>query len=152
MDALGLSSGCSSIGGTSGATPHVGGALALIYSAFSGISPEDAYLVLVNGALDAGDAGPDNTWGFGKLRIFDSINWEIPNVAWIVGGVTVEGDSPEGVRISIEGYRPVHTDVNGDFSIAVEPGSYFADIYKYGQITRHAMFNVEQDSAIMMSL
>jgi len=133
--ALSRTGGCSSIGGTSGATPHVGGALALIYSAFPGITPEEAYVVLVEGATDAGDAGPDNTWGFGKLQIYDAIEPVYTTIGRVAGRVLSEGVPVEGCRVILGEHRPVYTDENGDYTISAHSGLYDIEFYKYGYQT-----------------
>ncbi|RQV97902.1 hypothetical protein EH220_04205, partial [bacterium] len=134
-EALGISTGCSSIGGTSGATPHVGGALALIYSAFPGITPEEAYRVLVEGAADAGDPGPDNTWGFGMLRIYNSIQPVFVTIGGVAGRALSNGNPVEGVRVALSDHRPVFTDENGDYEISASSGVYDIEFYKYGYQT-----------------
>jgi subtilisin len=57
----------STFGGTSGATPHVAGALALLIRArFSGVNLLTQRLTST--ATDAGAAGKDNFYGYGKLN------------------------------------------------------------------------------------
>lgn len=137
VDAVASTCGCSSINGTSGATPHVGGALAVIYSAFPGITPEEAYLVLVNGALDAGDAGPDTTWGFGKLRLLSAIQRGDDTLGSVAGTVSESpsGDLLEGVRVTVEGAQPVWTDANGNYELFLRPGTYTGAYEKFGYQT-----------------
>ena len=55
--------------GTSLAAPHVSGALALLLSAFPGLTAEQQRLALVNTAVDLGDPGPDNNFGYGRLDV-----------------------------------------------------------------------------------
>jgi hypothetical protein len=134
VDAVSTSCTCSSIGGTSGATPHVGGALAVILSAFPGISPEDAYLVLVNGCLDAGDPGPDSTWGFGKLRLLPSVQGGNGTLGSVAGQVfSLAGPALEGVRISIEDHENLtYTAADGSYEIFLAPGTYTGRYEKFG--------------------
>ena len=107
--------GCDNINATSGAAPHVGGALALIYSAFPGITPEDAYFVLMNGVVDAGEAGYDSLWGFGKLRIFRACSLAVDLRAIVAGHVEDPLDNPvTDVRVSAEGTSVALTDEGGD--------------------------------------
>jgi hypothetical protein len=132
--AVSLSCGCSDICCTSGATPHVGGALAVIYSAFPGITPEEAYLRLVRGALDAGDPGPDSTWGFGKLRLLSSVAQGRDTLGSVEGRVTASqgGQSLANVRVRVEGAQEVFTDVNGDYVLFLRPGTYTGVYEKFG--------------------
>lgn len=55
--------------GTSLAAPHVSGALALLLSAFPNLSVEQQQSVLINSAVDLGVAGPDNSYGYGRLDL-----------------------------------------------------------------------------------
>ncbi len=134
--------GCGSVCCTSGATPHVGGALAIIYSAFPGISPEEAYQVLVNGALDAGDPGPDTTWGFGKLRLLPAIQHGDNTLGSVAGNVTSNGQDLEGVRVSVEGANPVWTDADGNYELFLRPGTYTGLYEKFGYQTVSRNINI----------
>ncbi len=55
--------------GTSLAAPHVSGALVLLLSAFPNLSVEQQQSVLINSAVDLGVAGPDNSYGYGRLDL-----------------------------------------------------------------------------------
>ncbi len=133
VPSLSYGGGCASIGGTSGATPHVGGTLALIYSAFPGITPEDAYWVLVNGAEDAGDAGFDSLWGFGKLRAFRSCSLYVNTRATVSGHVDDPLDNPvTGARITTDNTQSVFTDQAGNYVLSVEPGTHLLLFEKWG--------------------
>lgn len=56
--------------GTSLAAPHVSGALALLLSAFPGLTVEQQRMALLNTAVDLGDPGLDNNFGAGRLDVF----------------------------------------------------------------------------------
>ena len=71
-------------GGTSAALPHVVGCAALILQAHPEYSPDKLSQVILDGAkVDTftGDV-PNNIWGYGKLRVYDSLylNNDIVNI------------------------------------------------------------------------
>lgn len=59
--------------GTSMATPHVTGAVALIRSVFPDITPAQVRELLACSALDLGPAGPDGEYGVGLLQAYDAL-------------------------------------------------------------------------------
>ncbi len=61
--------------GTSLAAPHVSGALALLLSARRDLSVSNQQAALVQGAVDLGVAGADNTYGNGRLDVKAAYQW-----------------------------------------------------------------------------
>ena len=61
--------------GTSLAAPHVAGALALLLNAYPNLAAADQHAALVNGALDLGSVGPDNSYGYGRLDVLAAYQW-----------------------------------------------------------------------------
>jgi hypothetical protein len=57
--------------GTSASTPHVAGAAALAMQAFPNMSPQEVADYLKSNAVDLGDSGPDNVFGYGRLWLGD---------------------------------------------------------------------------------
>ena len=57
------------IGGTSFSAPQVAGAVALLAQAFPHLSGKEIVEILIESAFDAGDPGPDRTYGAGILDI-----------------------------------------------------------------------------------
>jgi subtilisin family serine protease len=62
----------SSFGGTSAATPHLGGALALLLSAQPNAAPRHVAQALQVTAKDLGAPGKDNVFGAGKVQVRDA--------------------------------------------------------------------------------
>ncbi|MDP2984345.1 MAG: S8 family serine peptidase [Candidatus Latescibacter sp.] len=111
-------------GGTSAALPHVAGCAALLAQAKPGISPDDLGKALLNYALKDNFTGPvpNDIWGYGKLRIYDSFHGlnMVP--------VAIETSRPSAFSVS-EGYpNPFNSTVN--FSMTL-PQTSSVDISIY---------------------
>lgn len=61
--------------GTSISAPHVTGGLALLLSAYSNISATQQEDALRYSAFDLGIAGPDDTYGYGRLDLLAAFQW-----------------------------------------------------------------------------
>ncbi len=59
--------------GTSIATPHIAGGLALLLNAYSPLSVAEQENLLLNSAVDLGASGPDNTYGQGRVDILAAL-------------------------------------------------------------------------------
>jgi len=55
--------------GTSASSPHVAGAAALILHKFPDFSVDDLWNFLISTAVDMGNPGPDNIYGYGRLNL-----------------------------------------------------------------------------------
>jgi len=66
--------GYSTISGTSMASPHTAGCVALIRSANTALSVTQVEDLLTSTALDLGAAGPDTTFGFGRINCYAAVS------------------------------------------------------------------------------
>ncbi|MBK8552100.1 MAG: S8 family serine peptidase [Ignavibacteria bacterium] len=64
----------SSISGTSMASPHVAGAIALLKQAAPGMTGRQLKAILFSTATDLGAAGEDNTYGKGLINVYQSLS------------------------------------------------------------------------------
>ncbi len=69
--------------GTSFAAPHVTGVMTLLLQAFPGVSLADLEDAIKFSAVDPGNLGPDNDYGFGLIDALGAYDWLIqaPNIA-----------------------------------------------------------------------
>jgi len=63
------------VSGTSFSAPHAAGVLALLLNAFPGLSADSQAAALLNTAVDLGNPGPDNSFGYGRLDAQAAYNW-----------------------------------------------------------------------------
>ena len=91
--------------GSSVASPHVAGVLALLAGAYPAASVDELEAALVRGAQDLGAAGPDNTYGYGvvqALTAFKALRETREPVspgATLHGGLAVSGGRVAPARI-----------------------------------------------------
>ncbi len=86
--------------GTSLAAPHVAGALALLLSAHPGLTAYAQAGALTSSARDLGTAGPDNSYGYGRLDVLAAHDWLVANPppipAPITSGVSLSPSTSNG--------------------------------------------------------
>ncbi|RJS70385.1 MAG: hypothetical protein CW694_07785, partial [Candidatus Syntrophoarchaeum sp. WYZ-LMO15] len=66
--------GYASMSGTSMATPHVSGVVALMLQANSSLSPAEVKQILKKSSFDLGKAGEDNTYGAGRVDAYTAVS------------------------------------------------------------------------------
>jgi subtilisin family serine protease len=77
--------------GTSLAAPHVSGALALLLSAYPDLTVEQQEQALLITAIDIGDPGPDEIFGYGRLDVLAAYLWLN---AEVYGNPSIPSDDP----------------------------------------------------------
>ncbi|MFJ9128332.1 S8 family serine peptidase [Streptomyces sp. NPDC102340] len=133
------------IQGTSMATPHVAGAVALLWAAVPSLvgKIDETRALLNEGARDVedthcgGTAGMNNVWGEGKLDALATID-KAPHTAAIVTGKATDkatGAALQGIVVKVTGTtgtRTTTTDADGGYRITLVPGTYDFTLSGYG--------------------
>jgi len=97
--------------GTSLAAPHAAGALALLLGAYPNLDPDAQEAALETGAVDLGSAGPDNTYGYGRLDILAAYESIVPPPAdFALSAAPVSASTPAG---GSAGFTVTVTPLNG---------------------------------------
>jgi subtilisin family serine protease len=69
--------------GTSAAAPHVAGAAALILSMYPNLRTDELRHILESKAIDMGEAGKDNIYGWGRLDLTGEIEKPVRDMSWL---------------------------------------------------------------------
>jgi subtilisin family serine protease len=134
--------------GTSMATPHVAGAVALLWAAAPSLigDIDETRKLLNEGARDVDDthcggtAGMNNVWGEGKLDILASVD-KAPHTAVSVSGTVTDKETGKALpNVTVKATnaattRSVTTGADGRYRLSLPPGTYDFTLSTYGYAT-----------------
>ncbi|MFG1609510.1 carboxypeptidase regulatory-like domain-containing protein [Actinoplanes sp. NPDC049265] len=157
--------GYADFSGTSMATPHLAGAVALLWSASPAMYRDIAgtAALLDRTAVDTSDtscggtAGDNNVWGEGKLDAAALVEAAPTNgVGTLTGKVTdAEGAPIAGARVVADGEdadRTVLTGADGTYSAKLPVGDYAVSAGAFGYLTKAATATITEDTTTTVNL
>lgn len=116
--------------GTSMATPHVSGVVALMLQADPTLTPDKIEEILKSTATPIGKTAPNNDAGWGLVDAYRAVA-SVMNVGFLSGRVTraIDGQPVAGAEVSVarrEGQTFAHTttDEEGGYELTLPPGPY----------------------------
>lgn len=151
--------------GTSMATPHVAGAVALLWSAAPAVAGDIAATreLLNTGAVDhedlscGGDPGNNNVYGEGQLDIVSTLDIApIGPTGYLAGTVQSDAGLPiAGADLTVTGdhVRHVHSGLAGDYSVRLPVGSFQVTAHAFGYLPSDATnVDVQQDATTQLDI
>ncbi len=127
--------------GTSMAVPHVSGLVALLLDANPNLTVDDLEEFIRRTAVDLGDEGPDNAYGWGRIDAYRAVRWAL-SAGQLNGAVRdAEAGGPvAGATVAGQPASPsadafiTRTDARGVYTVSVPSGVYTVTVSAFGYL------------------
>ncbi len=123
--------------GTSMATPHVAGAVALLLAADPGLTEAEIWQRLAETAVPLSPTPPDNHSGWGRLDAYAALDG-VAAGGVLQGVVRQNGQPAAGAILTIttgSGHAlPYYIGADGSFRIPLQPGHYTPEVSRFGAV------------------
>ncbi|MFQ5594757.1 MAG: S8 family serine peptidase, partial [Anaerolineae bacterium] len=139
--------------GTSMATPHVSGVVALLLQADPSLIPSKVEEILEATATPLGETAPNNDAGWGLVDAYRAVA-SVMDVGFLHGRVTrsIDGQPVAGAQVTVayrdgEDFAHTTTDAEGEYTLTLPPGPYELHItaFAYKSADAHGV-RVSKDS------
>ncbi len=120
--------------GTSMAAPHLSGTVALMLQANPSLTVAAINQLLAQTAIDLGDAGKDNTYGYGRVNAFTVVTAALAGVGTLSGTVTSSAGGPvEHAKVLVtDTGQQVYTDALGNYTMQLVAGDHTVEYTAFG--------------------
>ena len=147
--------------GTSMATPHVAGTVALVLQAAGWNeepvpdTPEMVYMILKNTSLDLGDPGQDTRYGWGLINASAAVKLALKYAKKTgVKGVVLDSTDYSPVKWAKiyvqETGKTYGVTSNGSFRIPLDPGTYHLTFTAWGYYNKTVVVNVTVENGTII--
>ncbi len=141
--------------GTSMAGPHVAGVVALIRCANPDLDVASIKQVLMETAMDLGDEGEDNIYGWGIVNAYDAVVMVLEGYGAATGTVSnsATGLPIPGAQVcALNGPQTDDTDADGVYQLYLAAGTHHLGFSAFGYLPDSALVEVPADGEVVQDM